>query len=564
MQIKNIFKENHPILANEFKKTFPIYFLGMLANGVQATFHFINPFIIGQILDLLLQETISTQEIMNKVYLLIIASILALFPRAAYRWLFFTRARISDTKLRKEALKHLQYVKPEYYEKEEKSAFLAYLSKELLAIRKFLGNFFYNIGRLILNPLVVLVIIAVKYNILISASVIPILAIMSILIFKKYKKLKEKLEIARKLDIELFKISDQNTAGFSLIKLYNEQDNQIKKFKKLNEEISNAYYKVGIVKNQISNYTNIIYAACYIAVFGISLILVQNGGLTVGALTALTICISFVISEVTQSIQPLIEGLAYYKQSTRRYNYLLSLDTYNTEGENLKEIEKITIKNLSYSYDGINNVLKNINMEIKKGEKIGIIGQIGSGKTTLMNILSGFLEIPNNTIYINDIDINKYKKSELFKAISYTTQSPIILDDTIENNINIANNPELNLENLTSLSELSSDIKEMEKGLKTVIGERGTRLSGGQKQRVQIARSISSLRDVNIFDDTLSALDIQTEEKVLEAIIDQTKGRNLIIISNKISSMEKLDKVYLLIDGEIQAERYTRRTIRKK
>jgi len=564
MQIKNIFKENHPILANEFKKTFPIYFLGILANGVQATFHFINPFIIGQILDLLLQESISTQEIMNKVYLLIIVSILALFPRATYRWLFFTRARTSDTKLRKETLKHLQYVKPEYYEREEKSAFLAYLSKELLAIRKFLGNFFYNIGRLILNPLVVLVIIAVQYNILISASVMPILAIMSILIFKKYKKLKEKIEIARKYDIELFKISDKNTSGFSLIKLYNEQENQVQKFKKINEEISNAYYEVGIVKNEISNYTNIMYAACYIAVFGISLFLVQNGDLTVGALTALTICISFVISEVTQSIQPLIEGLAYYKQSTKRYNYLLRLDTCKTEGENLKEIEKITIKNLSYSYDGIKDVLKNVNMEIKKGEKIGIIGQIGSGKTTLMNILSGFLEIPDNTIYINDIDINKYKKSELFKAISYTTQSPIIIDDTIENNINISNDPKLNLEDLSSLSELSSDIKEMEKGLKTVIGERGTRLSGGQKQRVQIARSMSSLRDINIFDDTLSALDSQTEEKVLEAIINQTQGKTLIIISNKISSIEKLDKVYMLIAGEIQTERYTKRAIRKK
>ena len=104
----------------------------------------------------------------------------------------------------------------------------------------------------------------------------------------------------------------------------------------------------------------------------------------------------------------------------------------------------------------------------------------------------------------------------------------------------------------------------MEKGLKTVIGERGTRLSGGQKQRVQIARSMSSLRDINIFDDTLSALDSQTEEKVLEAIINQTQGKTLIIISNKISSIEKLDKVYMLIAGEIQTERYTKRAIRKK
>lgn len=561
--IKTIFKENNPILTNEFKKTFPIYALGMLVNGIQATFHFIIPLIIGEILDLVLQNTASTEEIMSKAYLLILVSAISLVPRTIYRFLFFTCARTSDTKLRKETIRYLQYVKPEYYEKEEKGVFLAYISKELLSIRKFLGNFFYNIGRLILNPAVVLAIMGLKYSMKISISLLPILIIIAILIFKEYKKLNKKIEEARKADIELFKVAEQNTSGFLLIKLYNEQENQIKKFKEINKKISETSYNIGVEKNKISNLTNIMYAVCYITVFGISLLSISKGTLTIGALTALTTCTTFVLSEITQAIQPLIEGIAYFKQSTKRYNYFLGLETYKKDGQKLEKIEKVTIKNLSYTYDKSNYALKDINLELKRGEKIGIIGQIGSGKTTLMNVLVGFLEVPEGHVYINDIDVNKYSREEIFKNISYTTQENIILDDTIENNINIVKEEKLDIKKLTSLSCLNEDVERMENKLKTVIGERGNRLSGGQKQRIQIARSLSSVREINIFDDTLSALDSETEEKVLNTIIEETKDKTLIIVSNKISNIQNLDKVYMIINGEIYAKRNTKRTIRK-
>lgn len=553
-KIKNEFNSYNPILKDEFKKTFPIYSLGILVNGIQAIFHFWIPFIIGEILDLLLQGNIDKNQIMNKVYLLIFASILSMVPRIIYRTLFFTVARISDTKLRKKVIKHIQYVKPEYYEREDKGTFLAYVSKELLAIRKFLGNFFFELGRLVFNPMVVLVVIAVQYNIYIPAIILPVLIIITIHIFKLYKELKEKIEDGRVADIDLFKTVDRNTSGFSLIKLYNQQDNQIKKFKQINEKRYNADFNIGVVKNKISNGVNIMYAVCYCITFGLGLFLIKNNLLTVGGLTAIITSISFVISEITNSIERLINAIAYFKQSTRRYNYFFALEPYKTEGEKLDKIDKIELNNLSYTYDGINNVLENINMQIKKGESIGIIGKVGSGKTTLMNIISGFLEVNDNELYINDIDINKISRDEIFKHINYATQKNIILDDSIENNINIKKDDKVDVENLSKLTDLYSDISQMDNKYKTLIGESGNRLSGGQKQRVQIARTLSDIRDINIFDDTLSALDFETEEKVLNSIIEQTKDNILIIVSNKVSSMKNLDKVYMLIDGKIYAE----------
>lgn len=553
-KIKNEFNSYNPILKEEFKKTFPIYSLGILVNGIQAIFHFWIPFIIGEVLDLLLQGNIDKNQIMNKVYLLIFASILSMVPRIIYRTLFFTVARISDTKLRKKVIKHIQYVKPEYYEREDKGTFLAYVSKELLAIRKFLGNFFFELGRLAFNPIVVLVVIAIEYNIYIPAIILPVLIIITIHIFKLYKELNEKVEDGRVADIDLFKTVDRNTSGFSLIKLYNQQDNQIKKFKQINEKRYNADFNIGVVKNKISNGVNIMYAVCYCITFGLGLILIKNNLLTVGGLTAIITSITFVISEITNSIERLINAIAYFKQSTKRYNYFFALEPYKREGEKLSKINKIELNSLSYTYDGINNVLENINMQIKKGESIGIIGKVGSGKTTLMNIISGFLEVNDNELYINDIDINKISRDEIFKHINYATQKNIILDDSIENNINIKKDDKVDVEILSKLTDLYLDISQMDNNYKTLIGESGNRLSGGQKQRVQIARTLSDIRDINIFDDTLSALDSETEEKVLNSIIGQTKDNILIIVSNKVSSMKNLDKVYMLIDGKIYAE----------
>lgn len=550
-KFKKIFTEYNPILIDEFKKTFPRYICGIFVNGIQACFHFLIPYIIGEILDLLLNGTIEKQVIMNKVYILILISCLAVVPRFIYRTLFFTQARISDTRLRKKVLKHLQYVKPEYYENEDKGTFLSYLSKELLAIRKFLGNFFFEIGKLVFNPGVVLIVIAIKYNYMISIIVLPILAIITVYIFKLYNKLNEKIELGRISDIDLSKTIEQNTSGFSLIKQYNEQENQINKFKKINNKRSISDYEIGVVKNKINNGINIMYGACYTVVFGLGMILIKNNLLTVGALTALITCITFVISEITSSIQPIINSIAYFKQSTKRYNYFFSLDTYKQDGIKLDNINKISLSDLSYTYDGNNYVLENINIDIKKGEKIGIIGQVGSGKTTLMNIISGFLEISKGMVYLNGVDINEYSRDTIFKNVGYSTQKNIILDDSIKNNINLTNSEKVDVERLSKLSAIYSDITKMNNKFETIIGENGNRLSGGQKQRVQIARCLSSIRSVNIFDDTLSALDYDTEKKVLDSIINETNNKILIVVSNKVSSMEKLDKIYMLIDGKI-------------
>lgn len=548
-------KAKSKIFTDELKRTFPIYILGMIFHACEIYILYKIPTIIGVILDLLLQENGNKQLIMKQVYELIWYSVIMIFPRMIYRTLYFTNARTSDTYLRKKVIEHLQNVKPEYFDREDKGVFLAYMSKELLSIRKFFGDAFFFMAKLVIAPIIGLFIIGNHLNSILALTLIPIFPIALFVLLKLYQKFEKIIEKERLAYVDLSRTIEQNTAGFHLIKLYNEQENQKKKFCEINTNIYKVNYADGDVINQIQMVTDILYGLCYSLGFALGLILIQKRMLTVGELTAYISCIGIVISEIVNSIEPLMNGFAYFKQANKRYQYFFNLDTYSKEGKKLEDVEKIEIKNLSYTYGNHENfALRQINMTIQKGEKIGIVGKVGSGKTTLMNIMAGFYEVSPSQVLLNYEDINEYNRDSIFEKIGYATQKSIITDDTIKNNIDMKEEAKQNeIEEVSRKASIYKDIQNMQDGLETRIGENGVKISGGQKQRIQIARNLLKVRSVNIFDDTLSALDIQTEKQVIAQIKEQTQGNILIVVSNKISMMEEMDKVYVLLDGEIVA-----------
>ena len=146
-----------------------------------------------------------------------------------------------------------------------------------------------------------------------------------------------------------------------------------------------------------------------------------------------------------------------------------------------------------------------------------------------------------------------YQKNTIFEKYNYAIQSNIILDDTIKGNIDITEDlKETELEDMIQKAELKEDIEKMEKKENTFVGEKGIKLSGGQKQRISIARNLGKIREINIFDDTLSALDAKTEKSIMKKLQKEVENRTLIVIANKVSSVKQLDKIYILLDGKIQ------------
>lgn len=547
-------KKYHKIITRELHRILPYHLLGIIFHTIVIYMAFQIPECVGNILDMLNEQIIHKEQIWEEVYKLIFYSSFILIPRILYRTLYFTISRKADTYLRKKVIEHLQKVKPEYFEKENKGAFLAYLSKELLSIHKVLGNFWYWLTKMCITPIMGIILIGNRLNKELAFYIIPIFPVAMIAMYYHYKKLKEKVETAREVYVELSKNIEQNTEGFLLVKSYNRQAEQTRLFKEINEAMYKADYEIGVAKNKISHVINLLWAYCYIAGFGIGLLYLGQGSITTGGIVAFIGYIGQILGDFVSAMQSFLQKIPYLRQSLNRFDYFFNLEECPNDGKKLETIEKIEIRNLSYWYnDDKKPTLKNINMTIKKGEKIGIIGEVGSGKTTLMNILTGFYEIPNNMVYINGEDRNVYQRNTIFEKYNYAIQSNIIIDDTIRANIDIGEDLEDNkFQEIIQNAELKEDLEKLKKKEDTFVGEKGVKLSGGQKQRISIARNLSKIRDVNIFDDTLSALDAKTEKKIMDTLIEQISNQTLIVIANKTSNLKALDKIYVLLDGEIQ------------
>ena len=545
-------RKHSKLIIDEFKRTFPLYIMGMIFEIIASYSSLLISQITGKILDMILQTNIAKEQIMQEIYILLFWSAIIILPNLIKRLFYYAVGRTSDMKLRREIYKKLQYVKEDYYETTEKGKFLAYLTKEIPMIKKFLGEFFQNITHLVMVPVLVIVISGKDLDIRLSIMLVAILSVTLIIILKLYKKKNILVEESRKQYINMSNVIEQNTSNFTLIKLYNNQEEQGKVFNKNNKIMQEKDYQVGKIDNTINNTTNIAEGLSYILTVIYSVICIKNGQMTVGDLTVFIAFIDKMFGGISNRINKITSSIVYFKQSVNRMDQIMSLDIYNTKNKQIiDEIDTIKVNNLSYKYPNNNKyVLKDINFEINKNDKIGIIGLFGSGKTTLMNIISGLYEIEENKVFINGVDITKINKYSVFNNISYILQKVILLDDTIKNNITLENTYDgKQIINATNNSCILEDIFKMENEFEEIVGENGHKLSGGQKQRVVIARNIITDKDFIILDNIFSALDNNTEKEILNNIM-QMKEKTIINIANKVTDVKDMDKIYLMVDGK--------------
>jgi len=545
-------RKHSKLIIDELKRTFPLYIMGMIFEIIALYISLLISQITGKILDMILQTNIAKEQIMQEIYILLFWSAIIILPNLIKRLFYYAVGRTSDMKLRREIYKKLQYVKEDYYETTEKGKFLAYLTKEIPMIKKFLGEFFQNITHLVMVPVLVIVISGKDLDIRLSIMLVAILSVTLIIILKLYKKKNILVEESRKQYINMSNVIEQNTSNFTLIKLYNNQEEQGKVFNKNNKIMQEKDYQVGKIDNTINNTTNIAESLSYILTVIYSVICIKNGQMTVGDLTVFIAFIDKMFGGISNRINKITSSIVYFKQSVNRMDQIMSLDIYNTKNKQIiDEIDTIKVNNLSYKYPNNNKyVLKDINFEINKTDKIGIIGLFGSGKTTLMNIISGLYEIEENKVFINGVDITKINKYSVFNNISYILQKVILLDDTIKNNITLENTYDgKQIINATNNSCILEDIFKMENEFEEIVGENGHKLSGGQKQRVVIARNIITDKDFIILDNIFSALDNNTEKEILNNIM-QMKEKTIINIANKVTDVKDMDKIYLMVDGK--------------
>ena len=223
----------------------------------------------------------------------------------------------------------------------------------------------------------------------------------------------------------------------------------------------------------------------------------------------------------------------------------------------LKDVAgKITFNNFSFTYPGSKiPSLKNISLEINAGETVGIVGKIGCGKTTLVNALLHLYNIDENAIQIDGNDLMNCNIQSLRKNIAYVPQDNFLFSDKISNNVSFADDT-MTMDKIVEsarFADINKDISGFKEGYNTVSGERGVTLSGGQKQRISIARAYAKNAPIMILDDSVSAVDVKTEETILHNIRESRAGKTTLVVASRVSTVSHLDKIIVLNDGELEA-----------
>ena len=296
------------------------------------------------------------------------------------------------------------------------------------------------------------------------------------------------------------------------------------------------------------------------------ILLTKNATNTQNALPVLGIFVAASL-RIIPSINQIVRSINQIKNSIYAASRLLSdlkeIDKFHKDRDlNIKEnkdtferFEDLNIKSIDFSYPGTNDkAIKNISLNIKQGECIGIIGKTGSGKTTLIDIMLGFLNPSNGDILANNTPIKNDLKSWM-SLTAYIPQSIFLIDDTIKKNIALGiEDSEINLEMIKkslSMSRLDSFVENLPEKIETVIGERGMRLSGGQRQRIALARAFYFQRQIIVMDEATSSLDNETEKEVIDSINRMKRKITMLVIAHRLSTVKNCDYIYKIEDGEI-------------
>ena len=348
----------------------------------------------------------------------------------------------------------------------------------------------------------------------------------------------------------------ENVKGIRVIRAYSLLDKvrnsfveKLRSYSKSNEK----YMKKTLIYQPLNTISA---AISYVLAVACGFYFINSGMMTIGELISVCVVIGM-LQWPYIAISELVIIIIEIHQATKR---VLEISDRKPEVNNdLAEYDfefndSIEFKNFNFSYDD-KNVLENINFKISKGETIGIVGKTGSGKTTLIKQLLRLYPVEKGSLLLDNQGIEKYYDYSVREKMGYAPQEYQLFSKTIKDNIlfyreNLVNN----LEQALILSDIKKDIENFKDGINTLVGENGISLSGGQKQRLGIARAILANPDILILDDSLSAVDANTEKTIIENIKNHRQGKTNIIISHRISAVRHADKILVLENGKVLSE----------
>ena len=551
----------------EFKTILPYFkkykwniFLGLIAllvvDGAQITI----PLVIRRVINILTLEVVDKTEIIKGGLLIIILGALIGAFRFLWRYNMIGTSRKIEYDLRNRLYEHIQNQRVKFFDSVKIGDLMALATNDIDAVRFTVG-----IGIVAALDSIFFIVTSITIMFLINTEltlyILAPLPILSVSIFFLGRKMYLTFKSVQALFAKLTNKAQENYSGINIIKSYVQEDFEKSNFSKINQKYLRRNMKMVVLSGTVQQLIAIVSS------IGFTLILLIGGrkviltNMTMGDFVAFSSYLGLLIWPMIATGW-VINLYQRGKASMKRLNDMFSRheEIKNPpEAIRIKEAKgNIEIRNLNFSYksDSKNYELKNINMKIKSAEFVGILGRTGSGKSTLVRLLPRLYEVPDNTIFLDGIDIKKIDLYDLRSQIAFVPQESFLFSDTIMANIKFGRLDASDDEaiEVAKLAMIHDEIMEFPQGYNTIVGEKGVTLSGGQKQRIALARALLMKAPILILDDSFSAVDAETEQKILENLQSRVHKQTIIMVTHRISAMRLTDKIYVIDNGEIIEE----------
>ena len=536
--------------------------LGFLITIIARIFSLFAPRLIGNSLTAVekyLQSPAGDSEAIKKVLLMNIliiigATLISGFLTFLMRQTIINVSRFIEFDLKNEIFWHYQKLTQRFYKNNRTGDLMNRISEDVGKVRMYVGPaFMYSVNTISLFIIVISYMISIAPELTLY-TMLP-LPILSVTIYKLSRIINTKSTLVQEILSKMSSFAQEVFSGISVIKSYNLQH-------KMNTNFSDLAHD-SFEKNMSLVKVQAWFFPLMILLIGCSNLIVIyvggnqyiNGKIEIGVLAEFIIYVNMltwpvaVVGWITSIVQQA-------EASQKRINVFLKEKPEIDDGPGInKSISgNIKFKNVSLVYPETNiTALRNISLEIPSGTTLGVIGNIGSGKTTFLDLISRLYDPSEGSIEIDGFNIKDYLIEEIRSSLAYVPQNAFLFSESIEDNIRFgsinANKEEI--QKATKHSKVHDNIIGFKEGYKTLLGERGVTLSGGQIQRVSIARGLIKKPDILLLDDCLSSVDIDTEEEILKHLKTATKNKTTIIVSHRISSVRHSDLIIVLENGQI-------------